>query len=138
MIQGETTLKKHLIETPNDLACEGGKTRVLMVLDGYPTISQTYMLNEVEAVRNDYEVLVISYRTANLPHSNPYPYSKVRHPSEIIEFIQEFRPHVLHGHYFWNAPLLAELGEKFRIPFTIRRRSDSTTPMCWLEVINTR
>jgi hypothetical protein len=32
------------------------ETRVLMFLQGYPTILQTYMTNEVDALKDDYDL----------------------------------------------------------------------------------
>jgi len=97
--------------------------RVLMFLQGFPTISQTYMLNEVEAVRGDYDVRVISTKQGNLPGVHHPPFELVTEPGRIREIVEDFKPQVLHAHYLHMAPRLAELGEKYGVPFTIRTHS---------------
>jgi hypothetical protein len=99
------------------------KTRVLMVLQGYPTISQTYMTNEVDALKDGYELRIISTKHGDLPGGRHHPFEVVTEKGRMRDIIEEFRPQVLHGHYLHTSKLLAELGERYRIPFTIRTHS---------------
>ena len=94
-----------------------------MFLQGYPTISQTYMTNEVDALKDLYDLRVISTKKGDLPGARYYPFELVTERGRMREIIEEFRPQVLHGHYLHMAKLLAELGERYRIPFTIRTHS---------------
>ena len=99
------------------------RARVLMFLQGFPTISQTYMLREVEALQGDYDVRVISTKQGDLPGEHHPSFEMVTDPGRMREILEEFKPHVLHAHYLHMAPRLAELGEKYGIPFTIRTHS---------------
>ena len=94
-----------------------------MFLQGYPTISQTYMTNEVDALKDDYDLRIISTKPGDLPGERHHPFELVTEKGRMREIIEEFRPQVLHGHYLHTAKLLAELGERYRIPFTIRTHS---------------
>lgn len=102
------------------------KTRVLMFLQGYPTISQTYMTNEVDALKDAYDLRVVSTEPGDLPGARYCPFELATEKGRMREIIEEFRPHVLHGHYLHTTKLLAELGERYRIPFTIRTHSFDT------------
>ena len=101
------------------------KTRILMLIQGFPTISQTYQVNEVEAVMDDYDVRVLSAKGIDslCKRHPPYESVSIKDLTRIREVIREFRPDVLHAHYFHYAPLMAQLGEEFGLPFTIRTHS---------------
>lgn len=114
----------HREKAPNDTKTP--KIRVLMLLDRFSTISQTYMLNEVEAVMGDYDVRVVSTQAPPLPCRRHPQFQLLNGNAEIHDLIREFRPQVLHAHYLHWAPRTARLAEKFRIPFTLRTHSYDT------------
>ena len=99
------------------------KTRVLMILRGYPAISQTYMTNEVDALKDDYDLRIVTTAPPHLPKKSYQPFEVVKERGRLREIIEEFRPQVMHAHYLNMADLLANLGERYRIPFTIRTHS---------------
>ncbi len=94
-----------------------------MLLPGFPTISQTYMINEVEALNAHYELLAVTNYKADLPCRDHHPFRQISGDDELHTIIQEFKPDVLHGHYIYTATTLAAAAEKFSIPFTIRTHS---------------
>lgn len=94
-----------------------------MYLHGFPTISQTYMLNEVEALKDNYDLLVVTPYKADLACKEHHPFQQISGDEELHTVIQQFKPDVLHGHYIYTAPTLAAAAEKFSIPFTIRTHS---------------
>ena len=100
------------------------KPRVMYVLSQYPQISETYIKTEIDALRDDYEIRVISIDGADLPYKNCYPYRQISDPAQICEAIEEFRPHVLHAHWIiFNTRTLADMARKTNTPFTIRAHS---------------
>jgi hypothetical protein len=99
------------------------KARILMYLPGFPTISQTYMLNEVEALQDDYELRIVTNYTADLPCKDHHPFQQISRDEELHAIIEEFKPDILHGHYIYTATKLAAASEKFSIPFTLRTHS---------------
>jgi hypothetical protein len=125
-----------------------GKPRVLYFIVAYPTFSETYMHEEIRALREKYEVLVITYRESKVPRREPFTYKVIPYQDpclvyaniesvdvefrsktqkaflrEIGKVIEDFQPDILHGHYFGMALLLKQLSERYRIPFTIRTHS---------------
>lgn len=99
-----------------------------MLLHSYPKISKTYMINEAEAVRKDYEIKIITNRRPSDDFCiNAPPYERCGHNiNRLGEMVEEFRPQVLHTHYLEKAGLLARLGRKYGVPFTIRTHSMDT------------
>ena len=103
------------------------KIRVLMLLHNYPLVFKTYMMNEAEAVGNDYDIWIISNRRPD-PFCKSAPSYEVcpNNINKLSEVVEEFRPQVLHAHYLDQAGQLAKLARKYRIPFTIRTHSFDT------------
>ena len=111
------------------------KIKVLYILSKYPQMSETYMHEELASIWNDYEVKIVSLRKPNLSRQVSFPCTvlndKRKHYRTLLKedwkkldaIIQEFKPDVLHSHWFFNAPILAPLAEKHKIPFTIRCHS---------------
>ncbi len=101
----------------------GIKPRVMYIVHSYPQISETYIKTELEALRDEIEVKVISLHKADLVFKNHLPFEQISDPRKILEVIAEFRPHVLHGHWAIHADLLSALSKRTHIPFTIRTHS---------------
>ena len=124
------------------------RPRVLYFIVQYPTFSETYMHEEMQAVAGDVDFKIITYRAARFPRRAPFPYEVIRYddaclvydPLEKIdrsfgsstqqlflervgEAIERFQPDVLHAHYFGLTLLLEKLAEDHRIPFTVRTHS---------------
>lgn len=98
-----------------------------MILRGYPSIAQTYMTVEVDAVRNDYDLRIVNFEIpANIPVKKHHPFIEVDRPEGIRETIQEFKPQVIHTHYVHMTPMVAQLAEAAGIPFTTRTHSYET------------
>jgi glycosyltransferase involved in cell wall biosynthesis len=103
-----------------------GKLRILYILTEYPQISQTYIEAEMEAIRDECEISVISMNTPNLAYTNHQPYRQLADPAQICEAIEEFRPHVLHSHYLSLTQFVANLAKRTNVPFSIRTHSFDT------------
>ncbi len=101
------------------------KTRVLMVMQGFGTISQTYMVNEVKALGDDYEVRVVQVKGCDMlaKEHPPFESASVKDLTRLREIVEEFRPDVMHAHYYHYAPLLQKLAAPRGTPFTIRTHS---------------
>ena len=98
--------------------------RVLMVLRSYPKISQTYMHTEIEAVRADYDVHVVSTWRSALPRRRHVPCEFTADPRRLREIVEELRPDVLHTHFLGMAPEIADLARRYGVPFTVRTHSE--------------
>lgn len=114
------------------------KPRVLMILTRFPQLSETYIKVEINALREEYDVKVVTFEDSNLRYVNHHPYSVVRvagntlgddiddDRQELRSFVEAWSPDVLHTHYLHNARVVGELAEKTGIPYTIRAHSYET------------
>jgi hypothetical protein len=94
-----------------------------MLLDRFSTISQTYMLNEVEAVMVDYDVKIVAPQPPPVPCRRHAPFDVVRSDAQVYDIVSDFRPTLLHSHYFHTAAQTARFAERAGIPFTLRTHS---------------
>jgi hypothetical protein len=103
------------------------KPRVLYVLVQYPQLSETYIRTEIEAIREDFDVEIISLIPADYPYANEVPFKLLPTREEIQGEIERFRPHVLHTHWLHTQlELVVELARANGIPFTVRSHSFDT------------
>ena len=79
------------------------KTCVLYILDRYPQISENYIRSEIEAVVADYDLRVVALHPANIPATVHLPFALLTSEKQLVELVQEFRPHVMHTHYLHTA-----------------------------------
>ena len=106
------------------------KTRVMLILQDYPQVSQTYIKTEIEAVEDAYELKIIAIHQGLNQYRASRPYEHTGSPQIIAQRIAEFRPHVLHSHWLNMAVLLSRLAWETDTPFTIRAHSfDTAQPM---------
>lgn len=124
------------------------KQRVLVFIVQYPNFSETYMHEELRNLAENYDVHIITYKKSPFPRKETfnytlieydlpcfvyYPFDQVdwsmtKHESvkflaAIEEVIREFKPDILHAHYFGLTILLQHLAEIHKLPFTVRTHS---------------
>jgi hypothetical protein len=99
------------------------KPRVLCVLLGYPTLSETYKENELRYMQADHEVQIAAFGRSQAPYEHHYPYRSAVSVDEVAEMARDFRPDVLHGHYLHTANSLFMVARRASVPFTIRTHS---------------
>lgn len=100
------------------------KPRILYILPEYPQISETYMQVEINALRDEYEIKIISLTEPDLSYKNHDPYQLMADPAQIREAVEEFRPAIIHSHWLYKHVLLiGELARQTNVPFTIRAHS---------------
>jgi hypothetical protein len=104
------------------------KLRVLYILHHFPQISETYIRSELEALRDECDIKVVSLSRADFAYRNHLPFALTDDTEEIERIIDEFRPDVLHSHWLQQARILARFAgffgqTKLNIPFTIRSHS---------------
>jgi len=104
------------------------KLRVMYIVHNYPTLSETYIKTEIEALQDDVEIAVLCRKKSSYPYKNHLPFKVVSSQEEMVEEINTFKPHVLHGHWLFLTKLLSDLSKKTNVPFTIRAHSTDTLP----------
>ncbi|MCH8976733.1 MAG: hypothetical protein IH909_03815 [Proteobacteria bacterium] len=106
--------------------------RVLVTVDQYPKLSQTYIVHELNVLSRDYQLSILAKTTPNPPSDEALPYRRT-HPR--FRRLQEnwacmrFKPHILHGHWLSQLSTIVRLSRKFSLPFTLRMHS-----MCMLRL----
>ncbi|MGB1884982.1 MAG: hypothetical protein ACPHUF_13835, partial [Gammaproteobacteria bacterium] len=108
------------------------KPKVMYVLRQYPQISETYVQTEIDAVSDEFEVIVIaiqdSKKNGNTPYRNHNPYLALNDINQIGNAIEMFKPTVLHTHWLLSLPVVHALAKHFELPFTVRAHSFDTIP----------
>jgi glycosyltransferase involved in cell wall biosynthesis len=106
------------------------KLRVLYILQEFPQISQTYIRSEIEALRDNFELRIVSLSRPNVPYKNHHPFQLIKDAETIEELILEFKPDILHSHWLtmtrtvsYFAGCFSTYRYKANIPFTIRAHS---------------
>jgi hypothetical protein len=99
------------------------KFRAIYIIRQFPQISETYIKSEIEAIRDECDVMVIGLAEADLPYKNQTFYRILSDWDMIVETIKEFSPHVLHTHWLYNIWTLEYFAKKTNTPYTIRAHS---------------
>lgn len=104
------------------------RRKVFYVLIEFPQLSQTYVMSEIAALREDgCEVFVVSLNGAETKVETDIAYEITRDFNRIVGLIREFKPDVLHGHWLYTIPPLEMLSRKTGVPYTVRAHSFDVT-----------
>ncbi|HZK75976.1 MAG TPA: glycosyltransferase [Candidatus Kapabacteria bacterium] len=100
--------------------------KILYLLFHYPQTTETYIKTEIEAVRDRYELRIVANGMASDPYTNHFPFILAPdNLNQLAEVIREFKPDVLHSHWFMsNVGLLSRITG---VPFTLRSHSFDTS-----------
>ena len=140
-------LRNYATQSSNHLI-RGRRLRVLVFIISYPTYSETYMHEEIRSLLGEYDIQIITYRASPYPRNQAFPHKVIEYKDsclvygpiknvnrefnsqtqqgfvrEVDAVIKEFKPDVMHAHYFGMGLLLQFLAERHKIPFTIRTHS---------------
>ena len=108
------------------MTSEPARSRVLYALGQYPAISQTYVKAEIEAVRDDVDVHVVTTKTHPVSYDDHLPFEILTSIEETCATVEEVKPDVLHTHWLTQADRVAEIARRTGVPFTIRSHSFDT------------
>jgi lipopolysaccharide/colanic/teichoic acid biosynthesis glycosyltransferase/glycosyltransferase involved in cell wall biosynthesis len=99
------------------------KPRILVLANTFPELSQTYTLVEVEALRERFDVLVVSFSYSRFPHWTDIPHIQITAENErnVVNFLtHRFRPQLVHGHFLSDLERIAALAALLDCPYTVR------------------
>lgn len=103
------------------------KPRVMYVLLQYPQLSETYIRSEIEALKADFEIEIISLIPADYPYRDFFPFKLLASREDIQREIERFRPDVLHTHWLHTQlEVVIRLARDNDTPFTVRAHSFDT------------
>ncbi len=99
--------------------------KILIVVPEYPQISQTYIKTEVEWIAAQHEIEILALDPGDYPYRHRYPHLVMNQSNQrnILAYLKNFTPDIIHGHYLTNAGLLAQLSDFLSAPFTLRSHS---------------
>jgi hypothetical protein len=99
------------------------KKRLFVLIQDYPQLSQTYKENEIKYLYSDFEVVIGSFESADLPYKQHYPYRIIHSMQDVLDIIDEFKPDIIHGHYLHTTDTLHAASKYSGAPFTVRSHS---------------
>jgi len=101
------------------------KKKLLFLFHTYPQNSQTYILEEVNAIYDLdlYDILILSGEPPNGHAPNHKPYSLIRNVEDMISKAVEFNPDIIHTHYIHMIPLVETISGICDSYYTIRTHS---------------
>lgn len=102
------------------------RLRVSLLLPNFPIVSQTYMLNEIAAIPDRFELKLCSYRPPAIGCEEAPPYASAHDFDDALAWLRETNPDVVHTHFLKFAPMVARLCEATGLQFTVRAHSFDT------------
>ncbi len=101
------------------------RQRIVVFVQTYPQVSETYIKNEVDALARDYEVEVVAFAPGSYPYRTRRPHIVVttENQANVLEYLRRFAPHALHAHYLIRLPQVLAISQLLAVPFTVRAHS---------------
>ena len=101
------------------------KPRILVLLQEYPQISETYIANELEVLWPTCDIRIVARMQADFAYRDHFPFSVVARddPGALMTLAAEFRPDIVHAHYLHNAIDAHMVARELGIGFTMRLHS---------------
>jgi hypothetical protein len=101
------------------------RRRVLYVVGKFPELSETYIRTELGAVRDDYDVELVSLYPADMTYdASDVTWRTITDDVDAVHAaIVRARPDVVHVHFVTHVPVVAAACRRAGIPFTVRSHS---------------
>jgi hypothetical protein len=98
---------------------------LLLIYQGYPRLSQTYQIDEATILSNYFNVLIVSLSWPVYTEctENILPYKFAHKIEDVEKDIDQFKPHIIHGHFLNNSSMYLKLAKKHKVKFSIRTHS---------------
>lgn len=109
---------------------------MLYIVRQYPMLCETYIQAEIDALRDDYDIHVVTYgkpEGVDTYAENPAPYSVVRPGNPFLSAVRHLRPNLIHAHWMITAPEVMEAARHARVPYTMRAHSFDTLPASYMK-----
>jgi hypothetical protein len=100
--------------------------KVLYIVERYPQLSETYIRAELDALKDDFEIKIVTTRKADYHETEYRDYHHISDEEEIFRLIDKYRPDVIHSHYTDMAEIVSNISKFTGTPFTLRTHSYDT------------
>jgi hypothetical protein len=98
--------------------------KILMIVQRYPQLSETYISTEVTGLFNaNLLANLVALGAPNFPLEHHVPFSLLRDENEILRVCSGVEVTALHTHYLHMGPLVSRVAQRLRLPFTLRTHS---------------
>jgi glycosyltransferase involved in cell wall biosynthesis len=101
------------------------KPKILVVVQEYPQVSETYIKNELDALAEHHDIEILALVAGSYPYRSRRPHLVLSpvNQQNILDYLKGFAPSVIHGHYMTVLPAVLTISQALRVPFTIRAHS---------------
>lgn len=101
------------------------KQKVLVVVQEYPQVSETYIKNELDALDEHFDLELLAMLPGSYPYRSRRPHIVLsqNNRENVQEYLKQFDPGIIHGHYLALLGVVFQVARKFNVPFTIRAHS---------------
>jgi glycosyltransferase involved in cell wall biosynthesis len=101
------------------------KQKILVVVQEYPQVSETYIKNELDALEKNYDLELLALAAGSYPYRSRRAHLVLSpvNQQNILEYLKGFGPSVIHGHYMTVLGAVSRISQALNVPFTIRAHS---------------
>ncbi len=101
------------------------KRKVLVVVQEYPQVSETYIKNELDALDRIYDLELLALVPGSFPYRSRRPHIVLSpvNQQNILDYLKGFAPGIVHGHYLAVLGAVLKISQSLNVPFTIRAHS---------------
>jgi glycosyltransferase involved in cell wall biosynthesis len=101
------------------------KQKILVVVQEYPQVSETYIKNELDALEKSYDLELLALMPGNCPYRSRRPHIVLSQANQtnVVDYLKRFGPAIIHAHYLAILGIVFEIARRLNVPFTIRAHS---------------
>ena len=101
------------------------KKKILVVVQEYPQVSETYIKNELDALADNHDLELVTLSPGNYPYRSRRPHILLGQANEenVLDYLGRFGPAMIHAHYLALLGVVFRIAQKLKVPFTIRAHS---------------
>jgi len=101
------------------------KQKILVVVQEYPQVSETYIKNEIDALAQRFDLELLALVPGSYPYRSRRPHIVLSpvNQENVLDYLKGFGPIVVHGHYLTVLGAVTKIADALRVPYTIRAHS---------------
>lgn len=101
------------------------RKKIIIIVQEYPQISETYIKNEVDVLAQSYDIEILSLSVGNYPYRTRKPHIVLnkKNLNNVISYLRNFGASIIHTHYLHLSQDASLLAKSLKIPYTVRTHS---------------